>query len=135
MNLDNHPKRGVLKDIDKTTLLRMREDGLSNREIADQIGCSYATIVKILGKQPKGMRHFKPRTDVIEPKENIGKSHDCRIHDVIKIVQGVAGQYEVNIINGTVRLLSDNVHIDMLSDLVGDLVAIGNMREVKSREM
>lgn len=60
MNLDQHPKRGILKDIDKTALLSMRDSGMTNQEIADSIGCCYATICKILGKQPPGMR--KPRT-------------------------------------------------------------------------
>lgn len=63
MNLDQHPKRGILKDIDKTTLLSMRDSGMTNQEIADSVGCCYATICKILGKQPPGMR--KPRA----PKE------------------------------------------------------------------
>ena len=28
MNLTNHPKRGILKDIEKITLLQMRENGI-----------------------------------------------------------------------------------------------------------
>ena len=63
MNLDHNPRRGILKDIDKTALLSMRDSGMTNQEIADSVGCCYATICKILGKQPPGMT--KPCT----PKE------------------------------------------------------------------
>lgn len=57
MNLDQHPKRGILKDIDKTALLYMRDSGMTNQEIADSTGCCYATIYKILRKQPPGMKN------------------------------------------------------------------------------
>lgn len=58
MNLDNHPQRGVLKDIDLGTLMRMRtEDGMSNREIAEKVGVTYETIHRLTGKQPKGIRY------------------------------------------------------------------------------
>ena len=50
----------MYKDMSKTELLAMREQGMSNQEIADAVGVHYGTILNLIGKQPKGMR--KPYT-------------------------------------------------------------------------
>ena len=43
-------RRGLMKDMDKTQLLRMRdEEGMTINEIALRVGCSRATVQKILG--------------------------------------------------------------------------------------
>ena len=47
-----HPKRKLLADMDKTQLLNMCDEGLSNEEIAFRVGCSYQTIYRAIGKQP-----------------------------------------------------------------------------------
>lgn len=49
MNLDQHPKRGILKDVDISTLLRMRDEGMTQREIAECFGVSQNTISKKIG--------------------------------------------------------------------------------------
>lgn len=38
MNLDNHPKRKIIDDVSISEMLKMREDGMSNQEIADALG-------------------------------------------------------------------------------------------------
>lgn len=55
--------------------LAMREQGLTNYQIAERLGVTYRTIVSYIGKQPKGLRApkgsrkgVKPLTD-IEPEE------------------------------------------------------------------
>lgn len=80
MNLDQHPKRGILKDIDKTALLSMRDSGMTNQEIADSIGCCYATVSRILGKQPPGMRKSRAPKEVKKiqmntPRKRMKVSH------------------------------------------------------------
>ena len=47
-----HPKRKLMADMDKTQLLNMREEGMSNAEIAQAVGCCSVTILKLIGKQP-----------------------------------------------------------------------------------
>lgn len=44
---------GFISDMDKTELLAMREQGMSNREIAEAVGCHFNTITKLIGPQPK----------------------------------------------------------------------------------
>ena len=48
--------RGFMKDMDKTTLLKMRDDGMTNAEIAVSLGCSKQTIYNIIGPMPAEMR-------------------------------------------------------------------------------
>ena len=51
MNLDNHPKRKIIDDVSISEMLEMREDGMSNQEIADALGCHYATVTRHIGRQ------------------------------------------------------------------------------------
>lgn len=47
----------LMQDMDKTTLLRMRdEEGMSYAEIAEAVGCSKGTIHRILGPLPMEVR-------------------------------------------------------------------------------
>lgn len=46
---------GFIKDMDKTALLKMREEGLSNQQIANRVGCSNSSIRNLIGSQPKEM--------------------------------------------------------------------------------
>lgn len=42
--------RGFMKDMDKTVLLRMRDDeGMTYAEMATALGCSKTTLISILG--------------------------------------------------------------------------------------
>ena len=56
-----HPKRKLLADMDKTQLLRMRDEGMSNAEIAVAVGCSPATVYKAIGPMPAEMLSKKRR--------------------------------------------------------------------------
>lgn len=47
-------RESLLKSIDLSTLYKMREQlGMSNKQIADKLGVSYATILKYIGPQRK----------------------------------------------------------------------------------
>ena len=54
-------KRVFLKNLDMNGLLKMREQGMSNSEIAKVIGCHYDTIHKALGKQPYNKKEREER--------------------------------------------------------------------------
>lgn len=46
----------MYKDMDPGELIKMRETGMTNKEIADSLGVHYETVLKLIGKQPKGLR-------------------------------------------------------------------------------
>lgn len=44
---------GLISDISKTELLKMREGGMSNAAIAASLGCSKNTVYRAIGAQPR----------------------------------------------------------------------------------
>ena len=47
--------RKFMQDMSKSELMSMRETGMSNIDIARSLGCSPATVIKLIGKQPREM--------------------------------------------------------------------------------
>jgi hypothetical protein len=57
-----HPKRKLMADMDKTQLLRMRdEENMTYDEIAAAVGCSKTTLCKILGPMSPEQRAERKR--------------------------------------------------------------------------
>ena len=48
--------KALYKDMDRAELLKMREQGMSNQEIADALSVHYSTVLNLIGKQPRGIR-------------------------------------------------------------------------------
>ena len=44
MHLENRPQRKLTDDVSMDELLQMRQDGMSNQEIANRLGASKATV-------------------------------------------------------------------------------------------
>lgn len=53
-------------------LKRMRENGMTNRQIADNLGVGYSTICAYLGRQPSGLKapygYYKTKETDVEPE-------------------------------------------------------------------
>ena len=47
------PKRNIIADVVVEQMKALRSKGFSNVEIAEKIGCSYATVVDKVGRQPE----------------------------------------------------------------------------------
>lgn len=47
--------RNLTKDVSISELMHMREEGMSNKEIAERLDVSYITILRLIGKQPAEM--------------------------------------------------------------------------------
>lgn len=58
------------KDISNTELYRMRDDGMTNAEIAKATGVSIQTVRNRIGKQPNGLR--KPPEPKSEERQVVG---------------------------------------------------------------
>ena len=73
-----YPKsHGLHKDLSQSELLSMREQGMSNAEIAEALGVGYQTILRNIGKQPREVRRNSARggatvkPDFLEKRLNI----------------------------------------------------------------
>ena len=51
----------LMSDMDKTQLLNMRDEGMTYGEIATAVGCSRATVSRILGSMPPEMLRERRR--------------------------------------------------------------------------
>lgn len=57
----------ITSEISQNELLHLREDGMSNAEIAKSLDLSYATVLRMIGKQPPGMRRPSSSTTFSTP--------------------------------------------------------------------
>ena len=48
--------KALYKDMSRSELLAMREQGMSNQEIADALAVHYTTVLGLIGKQPRGLK-------------------------------------------------------------------------------
>ena len=62
--------KALYKDMSKVELLKMREQGMSNQEIADSLSVSYVTIYRLIGPAPKEVRKTYTRA-CRKPSENL----------------------------------------------------------------
>lgn len=46
----------LMREVSMSELLHMREDGMSNHEIAKALDVSYQTVLRMIGKQPSSLR-------------------------------------------------------------------------------
>lgn len=83
-------KLSVTKDVSCTEMYHMRDQGMSNRDIAEKLDCSISTVYGMIGKQPKGIR-AKRRTKplpflapaVEKAAEEVGKSFRERCEEML----------------------------------------------------
>lgn len=120
-------------------LMQMREDGMSNREIADSLGVSYTCIKNYLGPQPKGMRKYRSKGVVYgrvqnqpEPEPEV---EPCLvIGNRVIIATGLAYEYEINCSTQTltmykpgdrnIRPMTWDLSFDDIDQVISELQAI-----------
>ena len=65
-------KVALIKNVSISELLHMREQGMTNAQIAQKVGVSNRTIINYLGRQPKGLR--KKRECKAKPLPPVGEN-------------------------------------------------------------
>lgn len=84
-------KRSLDKSISISELKHLREEGLTNQQIADRCGCAYSTVRRLIGPQPDGLRkkyeHRKPLPPLTEEPNAPVKSFTQRLEEVLAAEQ------------------------------------------------
>lgn len=92
----------------------MRESGMSNQEIADSLGCSYQTVLRLIGPQPKGFKRERlVPVAASQPKPEkpvpITQNDDILpaalvVAERTIVLQGEVGRYEIDTYNSRVHI-------------------------------
>ena len=74
--------KGVKIDVSVSEMLKLREDGYSNKDIAQMLEISLPTVYKYIGKQCKHMESVYPQPT---PKETVEEEN----RDVVRVISHV----------------------------------------------
>ena len=128
------------KDISNTELYRMRDDGMTNAEIAKATGVSIQTVRNRIGKQPNGLRKSsEPKSEerqiinvlhpvIEETEQNCGGT--LVVQERVITLQGVTQiTYNISSDNEEIGIysgVSDYIPIkfDQLADFIKELTSI-----------
>ena len=129
--------RSVLSDVSISELMTMREEqGMSNREIADSIGCSYYTVLRLIGKQPAAYRKTPEASSVVPAPRRVFRAEEEEVVPASLVLagrtltlQGEVGKYEIDSSSQTVHIQIPeqgrfSVSLDSLKILHSEIAAI-----------
>lgn len=137
----------LLNDVSVSEMLSMRESGMTNREIAANLGISYAYVLKLIGKQPTELTaqfyaERKQRGRVVATRRtrnntsfdapNAANSPDAELPAACLMVQNsivelvsASHTYVVDMKDGTVEMAGVfKLNYDELGDIIAELSAI-----------
>lgn len=122
-----------LTDITKSEMLRMREQGLSNRDIAKCLDIHYATVYNYIGKQGKRMENLaafnEPKKERVEtPTEEVKTSPRAMdsLEMVYEVVKSADGNFraDVDYENKCVSVLDSTFGFDQLAELATFIIGL-----------
>lgn len=87
-------RKRLSEEVTREEMLRLREQGYSNTEIAEQLECSYPTVIKYIGKS--GIRRANQKAEIsVEPKRPDAVSNE-RLKLVCKTFSGTSASFELS---------------------------------------
>lgn len=132
--------RSLIQDVSISELEQMRENGMTNQEIADAIGVSYQTIRKLIGRQPPGLR--KPggyhRPDFVQSEQKEEPPATLIVEDRALKLAGLYASYKIMVKNKLINVILDTsegvspameIPFDQIDTFIQELQAI--QRHVK----
>ena len=112
--------RKLSKDITPREMMELRRDGFSNKEIAEKLGCCYATVLKYIGAERK-QREWKPFpgevVEVIEPKKP-EKMPECAAIEF----KGEAARIRIDFASDSVAIVNKHGTFALPAEYVGHLI-------------
>ena len=118
--------------MDRTELLKMREQGMSNQEIADALDVHYTTVLSLIGKQPRGMRGARNYTGYCGIAPKVEEAHEAclTIKRPAMEICGNKWKYRANIGQNMIEVFTApdvmpvSVDIEDLPQIIKELQAI-----------
>lgn len=109
--------RKLSKDITPREMMELRRDGFSNKEIAEKLGCCYATVLRYIGAERK-QQEWKPFpgevVEVIEP----GKLPECAAIEF----KGRAARIRLDFASDSVAIVNKHGSFALPAEYVGYLI-------------
>ena len=129
-----------LTDISKSEMLRMREQGMSNRDIAKCLDIHYATVYNYIGKQGKRMENLaafnEPKKEKVELPQEETKAPPKAIDSlemVYEIVKSANGNYraEIDYDGKWVSFLGDTIAFEQLAEMATFIIGLASRIQSK----
>lgn len=127
--------------ISKSEMLHMREQGMSNKDIANVLEISKATVFRYIGPQGGRMENLaafdEPKTEKVEtPKEEqkpAPRAVDSleMVYDIVKSADGTY-RAEVDYESKCVSILDSTIEFDKLAELATFIIGLAGRVEQKS---
>ena len=94
--------RNLLKDISIDELMKMRESGMTNQDIANVLGIGISTVYRHIGAQPSGLRRKREYIDEVAHCQNPDQREEFEeaaliVEDRKISLAGLFAGYKVNI--------------------------------------
>ena len=120
--------RSLINDVSISEMKSMREQGMSNQEIADALECSYITVLRHIGAEPpeltarrKSSGQQKRHSKESERKPNVVQTPEEEIPACLAVtskvyeLEGTVGKY-------TLKAGEDVVNITVKMDVEGEVI-------------
>ena len=129
-----------LTDISKSEMLRMREQGMSNRDIAKCLDIHYATVYNYIGKQGKRMENLaafnEPKKEKVElPQEETKAPHKAidSLEMVYEVVKSADGTYraEIDYESKCISFLNDTFEFNQLAEMATFIIGLASRIQSK----
>lgn len=130
-------RRKLSFELSQSEMRRMREEeDMSNQEIADALGTSYATVLKYIGPQPPHMRRARGTYTVEKaaPVEEPAAACLALVNNVVEVksatrkyvIDRKAGRVMISGYQGICETATMEIEYAELTDFIAELKAIKN---------
>ena len=136
--LNNGTNRKLTKDVEVSTMMSMRDQKMSNKQIADRLGVSVVTVRKYIGKQPSDIprdykiNNFEPVIDAPVPAKQVldyktFTKPSLRVVSTRSTLEGDTNKYIIDTSSSTIEvsgLMNGILDLPTLDSLIGELKEI-----------
>ena len=119
--------KSLERDVTVREMMTLRQEGWSNYEIAEKLGCCYATVLKYIGSQPKGIRGERlytiPKKIAVQTADSDNNGDFMDIKEMT--VKGKSTSIKINFESQKVTLINGSgeitIPMQFLSSLADDV--------------